>query len=154
MIKKKSADKLRENTDAAFTIDTAFLERCIQTLDKAFHLLQKVDAESLEYDLYRSATIKEFEIILEQSGSLLRKRLKPYFHSSKAVARLNFKDVFRYAGHHDLLSLETVERWLVYRDNRNSTAHDYGLGLAEKTLPLMPQFIVDADDLVQAINKK
>jgi hypothetical protein len=142
------------NTDLPFTIDTSFLERCIQTLNKAFHLLQQVDNESLEYDLYRSATVKEFEMILEQSGSLLRKRLKPYFHSSKAVARLNFKDVFRYAGHHDLLSLEEVERWLVYRDNRNSTAHDYGLGLAEETLPLMPQFIIDAQSLVQAINKK
>ncbi len=142
------------DANTSFTIDTSFLERCIQTLDKAFHLLQKVDTESLEYDLYRSATIKEFEIILEQSGGLLRKRLKPFFHSSKAVARLNFKDVFRHAGHHDLLPVEEVERWMIYRDNRNVTAHDYGLGLAEETLPLMPQFIVDAQSLVQAINKQ
>jgi len=142
------------SSDAPFTIDTSFLERCIKTLDKAFHLLQKVDTESLEYDLYRSATIKEFEIILEQSGSLLRKRLKPFFHSSKAVARLNFKAIFRHAGHHDLLRIEEVERWMVYRDNRNSTAHDYGLGLAEETLPLMPQFIMDAQSLVRAINKE
>lgn len=134
------------------TIDTSFLGRCIQTLEKAFNLLKQSDIESIDYDLYRSATIKEFEIILEQSGKLLKKCLKPYFHSSKAVDKLNFKDIFRYAGHHGLLSLDEVERWLIYRDNRNLTAHDYGIDLAEKTLPLIPQFIIDARSLRQTID--
>ncbi len=133
-------------------IDTSFLARCIQTLDKAFTLLQQVDEESLDYDLYRSATIKEFEIILEQSGKLVKKCLKPYFHTSKAVDKLTFKEVFRYAGHHGLLTVEAVERWMVYRDNRNSVAHDYGIDLAEKTLPLIPQFIIDASAVVDVIN--
>lgn len=133
-------------------IDTYFLNRCIQTLDQAFHLLQKSDPESLDYDMYRSATIKEFEIILEQSGKLLKKCLKPYFHSSKAVDKLAFKAIFRHAAQHDLLTIEEAERWLIYRDNRNSTAHDYGLWLAEKTLPLMAQFIVDAKSLLKTIN--
>ncbi len=73
------------SADLPFTIDTSFLERCIQTLDKAFHLLQQVDTDSLEYDLYRSAIIKEFEIILEQSGSLLRKRLNHFFMLQKQL---------------------------------------------------------------------
>ena len=54
-------------------IDTAFINRCIQTLEKAFKQLQQVEKESLDYDLYRSATVKEFEIILEQSGKLLKR---------------------------------------------------------------------------------
>lgn len=133
-------------------IDTTFLDRCIQTLDKALHLLKQTDPESLDYDLYRSAVIKEFEIILEQSGKLLKKCLKPYFHSAKAVDKLVFKAIFKHAAHHDLISLAEAERWLTYRDNRNDTAHDYGLGLAEKTLPLMPQFIIDAKSLLVTIN--
>jgi hypothetical protein len=44
--------------------------------------------------MYRSAYIKEFEIILEQAGKLLRKCLKPWFHSPKAVDALVFKDLF------------------------------------------------------------
>ncbi len=132
-------------------IDTAFVNRCIQTLEKAFRQLQQVEKDSLDYDLYRSATIKEFEIILEQLGRLLKKRLKPYFHSSRAVDHLTFKDIFRHAGHHGLLTVDEVQCWLEYRDNRNSTSHDYGAGLAEKTLPLMPQFILEAKKLVQII---
>ncbi len=64
-------------------IDTTYYERCIQTLEKAYGLLLKANPDNIDYDLYRSACIKEFEIILEQSGKLLRKLLNPYFHSSK-----------------------------------------------------------------------
>jgi len=45
-------------------IDTTYLERCIKTLEKAYTLLRNTNPESIDYDLYRSACIKEFEIIL------------------------------------------------------------------------------------------
>lgn len=135
-------------------IDTAYLERRIATLDKAQTLLQRSDTDSIDYDMFRSACIKEFEIILEQSGKLLRKALKPFFHSSKAADQLVFKDVFRHAVHHSIIDNETCERWLQYRDNRNNTAHDYGINFAEETIVLLPQFIVDATKLVAAIQKQ
>lgn len=134
-------------------IETTFLDRCIRTLEKSLELLNKTDSDKIEYDMYRSASVKEFELILEQTGKLLRKCLKFYFHSPKDVDALYFKDVFRYAAHHGILSLEEVERWMEYRDNRNSTAHDYGKGFAEKTLLLLPHFIVDAKKASKAIQK-
>jgi nucleotidyltransferase substrate binding protein (TIGR01987 family) len=117
-------------------------------------MLIAVDSkDNLEYDLYRSAVIKEFEVILEQSGKFLKKIITPYFHSKKAVDRLTFKDVFRNAGHYGLLGVEEVERWLEYRDNRNLTAHDYGFDLADKTLSLMPNFINDTNNLIRVIGE-
>ena len=133
------------------TIDTTFYERCIQTLEKAHGLLLKTDPETIEYDMYRSACVKEFEIILEQSGKLLRKVLKPYFHSPKEVDKLYFKDVFRHAVLRSLINEEECERWLQYRDNRNNTAHDYGVNFAEETLILLHQFIADAFSLAAVI---
>ena len=135
-------------------IDTAYLERCINTLDKAQDLLKKSEPETIDHDMYRSACIKEYEIILEQCGKLLRKVLKPYFHSSKEADKLVFKDVFRHAVLRDIISSEECERWLQYRDNRNSTAHDYGVNFAEETLGLHPQFISDARSLEAAIKKQ
>lgn len=132
-------------------IDTSFLLRCILTLDQAHALLLKADPESIEYEMYRSACVKEFELILEQSGKLLKKCLKPYFHSSKAVDRLVFKDLFRHGGQFGLIPADQVENWLIYRDNRNNTAHDYGVHFADKTLKLLPQFIEDAKALEQVI---
>lgn len=125
-------------------INTDYLARCIATLEKAFNALNQLSPEDNLYDIYRAACVKEFEIILEQTGKLLKKCLKPYFSSSKHVDQLNFKDIFRYAAKHGLLELEESERWLIYRDNRNDTAHDYGVGFADETLVLLPQFILDA----------
>ncbi|MDH5367730.1 MAG: nucleotidyltransferase substrate binding protein [Cyclobacteriaceae bacterium] len=135
-------------------IDTTYYERCISTLEKAHGLLLKANPENIDYDLYPSASIKEFEIILEQSGKLLRKVLKPYFHSSKEVDKLYFKDVFRQAVLRSIITDETCERWLQYRNNRNSTTHDYGVNFAEETLVLIPQFINDATELAVAIKQQ
>jgi nucleotidyltransferase substrate binding protein (TIGR01987 family) len=134
-------------------IDTVYLERCIATLDKAQAMLKKSDPEQIDYNLYRSACVKEFEIILEQSGKLLRKALKPYLHSSKAVDRLVFKDVFRHAVLRNIITDGTCERWLQYRDNRNNTAHDYGESFAEETMALPQQFITDAAELAASIKQ-
>jgi len=133
-------------------IDTSYLSRCIAALEKALSMLQDYPTESVEYELYRSACIKESEIILEQSGKLLKKVIKPYFPSSKAADRLYFKDIFRHAAMHSLITVEESERWLHYRDNRNNTAHDYGATFAEETLKLLPQFIQDAQALEQVIS--
>jgi nucleotidyltransferase substrate binding protein (TIGR01987 family) len=132
-------------------IDTTYYERCIRTLQNAYVLLVKENSDNIEYDMYRSACIKEFEIILEQSGKLLRKVLKPYFHSSKEVDKLYFKEVFKHAVLRSLMTHESCEHWLEYRDNRNNTAHDYGVNFAEETLVLLPQFIIDAQELAEMI---
>jgi hypothetical protein len=63
----------------------------------------------------------------------------------------NIKQQFRHASTHGLISVDETERWLNYRDNRNNTAHDYGVDFANKTLVLLPQFIVDAQALQKVI---
>lgn len=133
------------------TINTDYLNRCIQTLIVAFEEIQQQDSDEIIYDIYRAACVKEFEIVLEQCGSLLKKRLQPFFASNRQADRLNFRDVFRYAVKHGLISAESCERWLKYRDNRNDTAHQYGGDFAEQTLELLPRFIADAQELAKII---
>ncbi len=60
---------------------------------------------------------------------------------------LVFNDVFRHAAKHGLLSLDETERWLLYRANRNNTAHDYGEGFANETLKLLPAYLIDVRQL-------
>ena len=135
-------------------INTDFLVRCINTLESAFeHLQQRQPSDEL-YDIFRAASVKEFEIVLEQSGKLLTKRLRPYFASNRQADKLTFKNAFRHAAKHDLISVAACERWLVYRDNRNDTAHDYGEQFAETTLKLLPSFIDDARDLARIIAER
>ena len=129
------------------TLNTDYFARCIATLSKAHSALAAHPRDSLEYDIYRAACVKEFEIILEQSGKLLKKSLAPYFASSKQADQLVFKDVFRTAAKHGLITLDEAERWFVYRDNRNDTAHDYGENFANQTLLHLSAFIADAQRL-------
>ncbi len=67
--------------------------------------------------------------------------------------QLFFKDIFRHAAKHGLISIEETERWLRYRDNRNTAVHDYGAGFAEETLKLLPQFIIDAKNIARVIQE-
>ena len=134
-------------------INTEFLTRCILTLEVALEQLQQYDVDDISYDIYRAACVKEFELILEQSGSLLKRRLRPYFASNRQADSLTFKNLFRHAAKHGLISVESCERWLEYRDNRNDTTHQYGEGFAETTLKLLPQFVADAKELAQVITE-
>ena len=105
------------------------------------------------FDLYRNAAIKSFELSLETAGKLLRKALKAFEASPRTVDALVFNDVLRHAGKHGVLSSAEVERWLAYRANRNSTAHDYGAGFANDTLKLLPASVQDVRVLAAALQK-
>ena len=135
-------------------IDTTFLRRCIASLERAVEGIERHEVDDdVMYDIYRAARVKEFELVLEQSGKLLRKRLAAWFASNRQADRLHFKDLFRNAARHDLIAPDAVERWLRYRDNRNYTAHDYGEDFAEATLRLLPDFIKDAKALAGMIER-
>ena len=135
------------------TIDTSFLRRCIQALELALGEIGKhKEADDFLYDVYRAACVKEFELVLEQSGKLARKRLATFFASNRQADRLVFNDLFRHAAKHGLIDPQAVERWLSYRDNRNDTAHNYGEDFAEATLKLLPAFIADAKALADMID--
>ena len=133
------------------TINTDFLDRCIETLEAAVGQLQQHERGDILSDVLRAACVKEFELILEQSGQLLRKRLRPWFASNRQADHLTFKNVFRHAAKHGLMSTESCERWLEYCDHRNDTVHLYGEAFAEATLDLLPAFIADARELAAAI---
>jgi len=129
-------------------LNTDNLYRCIQTLESSLKMLNNVPPDSIEYEIYRNAVVKGYELALETSGKLLRKALKNYTGAPRSVDELYYKDVLRQAAKHGLLSdEETVERWFAYRDNRNNTAHDYGIGFARDTLSLLPGFLQDVHEL-------
>ena len=73
-------------------INTEFLTRCVDTLEVALEQLQQYDVDDISYDIYRAACVKEFELVLEQSGSLLKRRLRPYFASNRQADSLTFQE--------------------------------------------------------------
>ena len=135
-------------------LNTYHYARCIRTLEVSLSQLQKAEPESIEFEIFRNAVVKGFELTLEIAGKLLRKALKLYTGRPRDVDALTYKDVLRHAAKHDLMSTEMVDRWFVYRDNRNNTAHDYGIGFAEETLKLLPKFVDDARMLETTLRER
>lgn len=87
----------------------------------------------------------------EQCGKFLKKNLLVFLSSSKQLDALTYKDIFRSAAKHCLITIEEVERWLQYRDHRNQIACGYGENDADSILLLVPQFLADADSLLKAV---
>lgn len=135
------------------SLNTDTFERCVETLEASLARLQEAPAGSVDYEVFRNAVVKGFELTLEMAGKLLRKSLKAYVATPRFADELTFKDVFRHAARHGLLEPSAVSRWFAYRDNRNSTAHDYGAGFAEETLTLLPGFLADARALETTLRK-
>ena len=135
------------------TVNTAFLRRCIVTLRFAFVELGKINSADPRYDIYRAACVKEFELIVELTGMLLRKHLRPFFAADRKADRVVYKDVFRYATKYSQLDTNTCERWLSYQDRRNDSVHDYGEDFADAVPTVLPEFISDASSLVSMIEE-
>lgn len=55
---------------------TEHLARCLQTLEKSLEQLKRAPADSVDYEVYRNAVVKGFELTLESAGKLLRKAIK------------------------------------------------------------------------------
>ena len=50
-----------------------------------------------------------------------------------------------------MLDVDAVARWLIYRANRNSTAHDYSEDFVTQTLTLLPAYLRYAHALLDKI---
>ncbi len=135
-------------------LNTDHLKRCIQTLRSSLVFFEQAAPESIDQEIYRNAIVKGYELTQETSFKLLKKALRDYGHGAKKLDTTPIKEVLRLSATHGLMTLEEVERWFAYRDNRNNTAHDYGEGFAKETLNLIPGFITDVTRLETVLRER
>lgn len=133
-------------------INTEHMQKCIEVLEKSYEMLNGTRENTTDYEMYRNSLVKSFEMTLEISAKLLKKKITPYFASKRAVDMLSFKDIFRYAHKYSMLNDEETNRWMRYRDNRNNTAHDYGIAFATETLALINDFLRDVKNLKKVLD--
>jgi len=130
------------------------LRRCMKTLDSSLALYHRAEPGSIDQEVFRNAIIKSYELAQETAFKVLKKALKAYGHGGRKLEASPVKDILRLAAVHDLMSVDEVERWFRYRDNRNSTAHDYGERFAQETLALIPDCLRDISHLADVLERK
>jgi hypothetical protein len=128
-------------------LNTDHLSRCIKTLRSSLTLYEQAEPESVDQEVFRNAIVKGYELTQETAFKLLKKALKDFGHGARKLDSIPIKEILRLSATHGLMTLDEVERWFAYRDNRNNTAHDYGEGFAKETLVLLPGFIDDVTRL-------
>ncbi|MBO9311176.1 MAG: nucleotidyltransferase substrate binding protein [Chloroflexus sp.] len=136
------------------SINTDQLQSVLRALETALVLYERATAtqSANEQEVFRMAIIKGFELAQEISFKLIKRRLRDFGYTSRRLEATPVKELLRLAAQHSLLSLAEVERWFSYRDNRNSTAHDYGEAFVQQTLCLLPNFIRDAHALAERLH--
>lgn len=135
-------------------LNTDHLKRCIRTMQSSLTLYEKAEPESIDQEVFRNAIVKGYELTQETTFKLLKKALRDFGHGAKKLDTTPIKEILRLAATHGMMTLEEVERWFAYRDNRNSTAHDYGEGFAKETLVLLPGFIADVSRLEALLRER
>ena len=135
-------------------LNTDHLKRCIKTLRSSLRFYEQAAADSIDREIFRNAIVKGYELAQETSFKLLKKALRDYGHGAKKLDSTPIKDLLRLSATHGLMTLEEVERWFAYRDNRNNTAHDYGENFARETLRLIPGFIDDVTRLEAVLRER
>ena len=124
-----------------------YLERCVARLDLALEHIQQHEPGELIYEVYRSACIREFETIVRESVRLLRRHLGQYFGSDHRADGLTYRDVFRYAARHGVISIKECERWFGYRDLLERVSYHLDEDFTETTLFMLKQLGGDAREL-------
>jgi uncharacterized protein YutE (UPF0331/DUF86 family) len=126
-------------------LDTQHLQTTVRALEASVALYRRAldERQAIQQEVYRLAIVKGFELTQEVCFKLLRRRLRDFGHVARGLEATPIKELLRLGAQRGLLTLDEVERWFAYRDNRNDTAHDYGDGFAHETLSLIPDFIRD-----------
>lgn len=135
------------------TLHTEHLENTVRALESAIALYEQATSqeESTSQEVFRMAITKGFELAQEVTFKLLRRRLLDFGYSNGKLRETPIKDILRLAAHHGIMTVDEVERWFLYRDIRNETAHEYGMDFVEATIAVLRQFVEDAKKLIHRL---
>ena len=104
-------------------INLAPLERANARLGQFIAIYSATAADHPHHDPLGVAVVKSFEFTYELAFSAIRRYVDDYVLSPGQVGQMRIPDIIRAAGKNGLI--ESLEDWLVFRQRRNSTAHEY-----------------------------
>lgn len=102
-----------------------------------------------EKEIVRDGAIQRFEYCYELAVKMLRRTLETAF--GDAVDQMAFRDLLRTAAERGLIA--APERWFLYREQRNKTAHTYDAEVAAAVFAAARQFLPDAQSLLHALER-
>ena len=133
----------------ATQLDLSSLENALLRFKEA---LQAYGADPRN-TLYRDACIQRFEFCYELSHKMLKRYLEMAAPNPVAIDELAFPDLIRTGSEQGLLR-SGWDRWKDYRKARSISSHTYDEAKAMEVMALLPDFLDEAQALLQALQKR
>ncbi len=95
----------------------------------------------------KDSCIKRFEYTYEMAKKIMNKYLKKEY--DKTEKELSINNIFREM--YGLGFIKNFENWVLYRERRNTTSHEYNQDEAD--IDIIPDFIDDVQFLINQLEK-
>lgn len=136
-------------------LDVSSLEKAIKQLEES---LRYYHSELVQNDpglvlQLRAATIQAFEFTYELSWKMLKRYLELTEPNPQEIDSLSFTDLIR-TGNEKGLLMSDLREWKVYRNERSITSHTYDEEKAAMVFAQVPQFLKEAQHLLQQLKQR
>jgi nucleotidyltransferase substrate binding protein (TIGR01987 family) len=129
-------------------LDLSALEKAVASLKRAVVRSSPVPGDTE----LRDAVIQRFEYTYELCWKMLKRRIELDSPNPAAVDAMSFRELLREGAERGLIT--DVEKWIIYRDQRNITAHTYDERKALSVFQTAVVFVEDAADLLSILKNR
>ncbi len=134
-------------------INLAPLERANDRLGRFVARYAEIDEDHPDHDVFHTAVVKGFEFTYELAFNAILRYVDDYVLSPGRVGQMRIPDVLRAAAKNGLY--ESSEEWLIFRQRRNATSHEYlDENAIDQLVELAPEFNNAVDRLLIALRDR
>jgi len=128
------------------------LAKSIDILERSVKTASRIDASDEDLlETVRAGVIHSFEVAYERAWNMINRWLKENISEASAEG-ITQRNLFRLGAESQLIS--DSERWMEYREARNSTSHTYNEDAAENVFAEAAEFIHDAKQLLSVLEER
>lgn len=129
-------------------LDLTVLKNSFTTLVECYNDFSVQNDEKLKTYI-KDSCIKRFEYTYESAKKIMNKYLKKEYDKDEKDLTIN--NIFREM--YNLGLIENFENWVLYREKRNTTSHEYNLEKTYSIIEIVPKFIKDVEFLINNLEK-
>ncbi|MBW5389391.1 nucleotidyltransferase [Brachyspira hampsonii] len=127
------------------------LKKSIMALEKSINVYDRIETDDEDLILtIRAGVIQNFEIAFEQSWKFIQRWLNENINPD-ITNGITKKELFRLAAKH--LLIDDVEKWIRFKDARNSTSHIYSNEVSEEVFNEAEAFLPYAKSLLKHLEE-
>jgi len=129
-------------------LNLTILQNSYNTLVECYNDFSSQKDEKLKTYI-KDSCIKRFEYTYKSAKKIMNKYLKKEYNKSEKDLTIN--NIFREM--YSLGFIQSFENWVLYREKRNTTSHEYNQEESLNIIEIIPDFIKDTKFFIEKLDK-